>query len=173
MKNLKPKDPKKVAAGKARAAKSLRIDGKFTTNDFFKKVQSDAKEAGAKDTFAFFRQAEKQYAKVYEKMNMPVTRNEDKFLHDLQNYTGKVFKNGREVKAATLRENMRLVGQYLRTEHNVVTFYVQPLVNLNGKMNLRFPTVAEVKRRIDEGEEIDEIMDEYNVTIVVSSKATA
>lgn len=169
----KPKDPKKVAAGKARAAKSLRIDGKFTSNKFFEKVQSDAAAAGVKDTFRFFQQTEKQYAKVYEKMNLPVTRNEDKFLNDLKNYSGKVYKNGKEIKATTLRENMRRMGQYLRAEHDVVTFFVQPLVNLNGKMNIRFPSIKEVEDRLEDGEDLEDIFDDYDITIIISAKKSS
>ena len=171
---VKIKDPKKVAAGKARAAKVLRVGGKFTSNNFFEKVQADVEASGIKPTpqnvIRFYQQAEKQYNAVYEKMNVPVTRNEDKFLSDLKTYKGKVQKNGREIKAATLRENIRLMGQYLRVEHDVVTFYLQPLVSLNGKLNLRFPTVKEVQDRLDDGEELEEIMEEYDITIVISSK---
>jgi hypothetical protein len=174
---VKVKDPKKVAAGKARAAKVLRVGGKFTSNNFFEKVQSDVEASGIKPTpqnvIRFYQQAERQYTAVYEKMNIPVTRNEDKFLSDLKTYKGRVQKNGKEIKAATLRENIRLMGQYLRTEHDVVTFYLQPLVNLQGKLNLRFPSITEIQNRLDDGEELEDIMDEYDITIVVSSKRVA
>lgn len=164
------KDPKKQAAGRARAAKSLRIDGRFTSNKFLQTVTEDAQDAGAKDVFKFFEQREKLYQKVYEKMNIALTRNEDKLKHDLKHYKGRVFKNGREVKAATLQKNVSQLGSYLRNEHSVVTFYLQPLININGKLSVNMPTVAEIERRLEEGESIEEIFEEYGITLVTSSK---
>lgn len=162
------KDPKKVAAGKARAAKSLRIDGKFTTNKFFEAVELDAKATGVKDTFAFFLQNEKLYQKVYETPMLSFTKNSETLRTALSEYDGRIFKNGKEVKASTAKKSVAELNRYLLNEHDVVAFYLKPEISLNGKMKIKVPSVKELIKRIKNGEDIDEILDEYDITPIRS-----
>lgn len=165
------KDPRKVAAGKARAKSSLRIEGKFTTNKFLEKVTKDAVATGLKekDVFMFFQQHEKQYSAVYEKDMLTTQRNGDQLKRDIAGYDGKIFKNGTHVKAATAIKAIAELNRYLRGEHDVVAFHLKPGLTLNGKMSIKIPSVAEIRRRIEDGEDIEDIMDEYNVTVIRSA----
>lgn len=169
-KQIRVKDPKKVLAGKARAAKSLRVDGKFTSNSFFERIKKDADFNQVKDVFAFFLQREKKYTTLYYKEQLGTTKNEDQFLHAIENYKGKVICNGKEITRNLMREEIRLMGIYLRTEQNAVTFHTDFSLRLEGKLNLRFPTIDEIKSRLEGGEKISGILKEFGITIIASDK---
>lgn len=164
------KDPAKVAAGQTRAKKSLRIDGRFTTNKFLDRVTQDAKATGVKekDVFKYFEQHERVYARTYEKEMITTQRNGDQIKRDIRGYDGSVFKNGHKVKAATAIKAVAELNRYLRGEHDVVAFHLKPALSLNGKMNLKIPSVAEIRRRVEEGEELEDILDEYGITAISS-----
>lgn len=164
------KDPRKVKAGQARAQKSLRIDGKFTTNIFLERVTKDAVATGVKerDVFRYFQQHERVYAATYSKDMLTTQRNGDQIKRDLKNYDGKIFKNGTHVKAATAIKAVAELNRYLRGEHDVVAFHLKPGLSLNGKMKINLPSVAELRRRLDEGEDLEDILDEYGITAISS-----
>ena len=92
------KDPKKVLAGKARAAKSLRIGGKFTSNKFFKEIKEQAEQAGVKNVFDYFRQNESEYSALYDKWLQATEYYDYTFINFIKDYTGTIYFNGRKNK---------------------------------------------------------------------------
>ena len=87
------KDPKKVLAGKARAATSVRVGGKFTTNIFLQEVEKLAKDAGANDPFSFYLQNEVQLSQLYDKAELSTNQNYDSIRKAVKNFKGNVYKN--------------------------------------------------------------------------------
>ena len=166
------KDPKKVAAGKARAASSLRVNGRFTTNKFLDKVKSDAIATGVKekDVFDFFIQNESAYAAIYSAEMITTNRNIEQLKRDFRSYDGNIVKNGRLVKKETALKSISELNRYLRGEHEIVSFHLKPGLSLNGKMYIKLPSVREIMHRVEDGEDIDDIMDEYGITTIRSTE---
>jgi hypothetical protein len=161
------KDPKKVAAGKARAAKSIRIKGQFVKPDFVKEVELLSQASGVNDAFKYFLQNEKMLTEKYFTMEEKTNRNADQIRMDVKKYKGKIIKNGKTVKAGTVVKAIAELGQYLENEHDLYNiFYLRPSLSMDGRMTINIPSVAEVRRRIEEGEYLEDIMNEYEIGIM-------
>ena len=172
VKPVKPvhiKDPKKVLAGKARAAKSLRVGGKFTSNEFLEKIKIDAESVGAKDAYKFFLQNENEYAALYNTPMLTASKDITDLKKVIVNYNGTIFKNNKEVKKATAIKSLVSLNQYLKIEHNVVACWAQIEMSLAGKLNINVPSIAMIEKRIEDGEDIESIMEDYDYTIISSN----
>lgn len=163
------KDPKKVAAGKARAAQSVRIEGRFTSNEFFQRVQSDADATGAKDAFQYFLQNEKVYEQMYKAVQTTTKKDLNSAKKYIKEFKGKVYKNNKEVTKGTLINSLTQLNQYLKSEHDIVAFWQNlELTGFEGKLNIKVPSVKEIEQRIEDGEEIADIMEEEGIDVIES-----
>ena len=172
----KKKDPKKVAAGKARAAKAIRIDGKYASKEFVEVLKKDAELAGVKPdkVFEFFLQNEKEYIENAEMFKLTTFRNYEQIRTDLKNYKGTIIYNGRKVKKATAILNLSMLNQYLITEHEFYTFWCTYEKKINGQIKLTVPTIKQIKKMIEEEEmTIDEIMKEKKVKFIRNTSPNA
>ena len=174
MKKIKPiphiKDAKKVKAGKARAAKSLRISGRFTSNKFFAEIEQQAKQAGVKDTFAFFRQNENEYTSLYDSWIQASEYFDYAFMNVVKDYTGIIYCNDRKNLPATALYKILNFNQYLKNNHDVVSWNIMPFIKLAGAIKFSIPADREMEDMDLEGLE-DFLIDEpYFIKIIVSEK---
>lgn len=184
MKNKKPikkssvknvaKNPKKVLAGKARAAKAIRVRGRFTSNQFLDYVSEKAKISGYKNPFQFFLENEISLTKQFENGSQTSTRNSGQIKKDMKKYKGKIILNGREVKKATALKNIQQLVSKLKMETTAVDFYVQYNLTFDGKMKIKIPTAAQIQKLIDTDEDIfDQIEDDFSdaqFSFIISDK---
>lgn len=169
MNQPKIKDPKKVAAGMARAAKAIRVGGKFTTNIFLQEVEKLAKDSGATDPFRFYLQNEKQLSNLYQKEELSTNQNYDSIRRAVKNFKGKIFKNGREVKKATMLKSLSEFNQILKSEYDVVNFYQKIKLGFTGKLKIEIPTRKEVEKAAEIYESITEMFEEeFDIGVIIS-----
>lgn len=168
------KNEKKVLAGKARAAKSIRIKGRFTSNQFLEYVTEKAEITGYKDPFKFFLENEFSLTKQFENGTQTATRNSGQLKKDIKKYKGKIIMNGREVKQATALKNIQQLVSKLKLETDAVDFCVQYNLSFDGKMKIKIPTTAQVQRMIEEREdlynEIESEFSENEFVLIISDK---
>lgn len=162
------KDPKRVLAGKARAAKSLRVDGRFTTNKFFEAVKKDADFSGVKDVFKFFLQAEKEYIALYFEEKITFNVNEDALMKRLAKFSGSIYVNKKRVSKATAVKGVAEIGNYLRNEHSVHTFYLLPYITLAGTMGYKLPSVDEFIEQYKKNPSVDFVAKKYGLALIYS-----
>jgi len=167
-KPVKIKDPKKVAAGKARAARSLRVNGRFTGNKFFKEIEVQAKESGYKDVKKYFQQNEKELTALYSEWMEGVQVYDYKFLQTIRDYTGKIIINGRENSMGTALKKVMALNQFLRVQHNVVSWHITPLIKLDGHMSFDLPDTDNLEDSY--GEDLEDFLTNYNIGIIISEK---
>jgi len=164
------KDPKKVAAGKARAAKSLRIGGKFTSNKFFEDIKRQADEAGVKDVFKFFEQNENEYIALYGNWMQAAEYPDYTFINFVKDYDSKLIVNDRENTNGTALQKLLMFNQYLKINHSVVAWFIQPFIKLAGGLKFTLPN----NTTLDEYEDLESLEDylisEHYIRIVVSEK---
>lgn len=162
------KNPKKVAAGKARAAKSLRVNGKFTGNEFFAKVEKDAQSAGQKDVFTFFLQNEKQYTALYDTPLESAEVYDYQFMNNLLNYTGNVIMNGRDNKNLYSLKKVMVFNQFLKNSMNVAAWSIKPFIKLSGELSFELPDIEQLEGM--DTEELEDFLLTVNITIIISEK---
>ena len=166
----KAKDPKKVAAGKARAAKSLRIGGRFTSNEFFNDVKEQAEAAGVKDVFNFFYQNENEYAQLYNSWMQAAEYFDYTFLNLIKDYTGQITVNDRVNTNGTALQKLLRFNQYLKNNWSVVAWSIMPFIKLSGQLKFTLPSDEEM----DEHEELESLEDflhsDHYIKIIISEK---
>ena len=163
------KDPQKVAAGKARAANAYRMGGKYIGKEVIQKIEQDAKEAGAKDAFAFFMQNQREYETVYNSMMLTTPKDFYKLKKEIRAYNGVTYKNNVKVKKATVIQALNTLNQYLKIEHEVVAFWLPMEISLTGKLNINIPSIAQIQKRLQDGEDISDIMDNEGISVIIST----
>lgn len=165
-----PKDPVKQAAGRARAKKALRIDGKFVSNEFTEKVKADAERQGAKDFLRFFQQNEKKYSKLFNQVDISVSRNSDQIISDLEKFKGTIKIRGKKVKKGDAIKEVASFAQYMKAEHEVVAIWLQPETKVFGnEINIPLPEIEEFEEE-EEGEELEEKAERLNISIIRSNR---
>lgn len=166
-----PKDPVKQAAGRARAKKALRIDGKFVSNQFTEKVKADAERQGVKDFLRFFQQNEKKYSKLFNQVDISVSRNSDQIISDLEKFKGTIKIRGKKVKKGDAIKEVASFAQYMKAEHEVVAIWLQPETKVFGnEINIPLPEIEEFEEEEDEGEELEEKAERLNISIIRSNR---
>lgn len=164
------KDPKKIAAGKVRAAKSLRIKGRFTSNEFFNDVKEQAQAAGVKDVFKFFEQNENEYAQLYNSWMQAAEYFDYTFLNLIKNYTGQITINDRVNTNGTALQKLLKFNQYLKNNWSVVAWSIMPFIKLSGQLKFTLPSDKEM----DEYEYLenleDFLHDNHSIKIIISEK---
>lgn len=174
----KIKDPKKVAAGKARAKKALRIGGRFTSNKFFEDISEQAKDAGVKDVFRFFEQNEKYFSKLYSSWMQGTEYFDYTFLNLLKNYQGEVYVYSQEDESdlrkntvGTALQKSLSFNQYLKNNHNVVAWSIMPFLKLSGKLKFGIPKDERMDEESDgDLESLEDFLSMYHIKIIVSEK---
>lgn len=161
------KDPKKVAAGKARAAKSLRIGGRFTSNEFFNDVKKQAEQAGVKDVLTFYKQNENEYQALYSTWMQSAEYFDYTFINILKDYTGTIIINGREVTAGTAIQKILKFNQFLKNNHSVVSWSIKPYLKLSGGLKFDLPTDEQME---ENGEDIEDFLEGKGFRIIISEK---
>lgn len=163
------KDPKKVAAGKARAAKSLRIGGKFTSNKFFEEIKQQAKEAGAKDVFKYFQQNENEYTTLYDNWLQAAEYFDYTFINLIKDYKGKIYVNGRENSNGTALAKILKFNQYMKNNHSVISWSIMPYIKLSGAIKFNLPTDEELDGN-ETAEDVEDFLSIEDIKIIISEK---
>lgn len=163
------KDPKKVAAGKARAAKSLRIGGKFTSNKFFEEIKQQAKEAGAKDVFKYFQQNENEYTTLYDNWLQAAEYFDYTFINLIKDYKGKIYVNGRENSNGTALAKILKFNQYMKNNHSVISWSIMPYIKLSGAIKFNLPTDEELDQN-ETAEDVEDFLSIEDIKIIISEK---
>lgn len=167
-KETKPKDPKKVAAGKARAAKALRIGGKFISNKFSEGVKKDMQAANIPLSQAqrFLEQNESVYRESYFMERESMERNYEQFLHDIAKTDNTIYLNGRKVKKATVIKRLSELKRYFGTEFDYWNFRGHYTTSMEGKMRITLPSSKELDEMELTDEQIKDFLeDEYNIEV--------
>jgi hypothetical protein len=174
------KDPKKVAAGKARAAKGLRIGGRFTPNRFLEEVKKEAENFGVpeENIFQYFLQNETHFIEVFEsKMETP-RRMHDQVKKEVRGYKGEITFNGRKAKKENVLKKIDEFNQSVKLIGGV-NYNVKFNLTLKGEMFIKLPTktrinklLKQLERAEEEGEDTTEIINEFyfetGVYIIIS-----
>lgn len=156
------KDPKKVAAGKARAAKSLRVEGKFTSNQFLDTVTKQAEAAGVADPYVFYLQNQSEYEALYSEVSLTTYHDFDKLLQDIKGHNGPIYKNGRRVRPETAIRSLWELNQYLKGEHDVFNFWAKIGISQGGRMEIEIPRIADIRTMVEDDEtDIEEAMETF------------
>lgn len=166
---VKVKDPKKVAAGKARAAKSLRINGRFTTNQFLEEITEKAQLSGVKNVKKYFQQNEKELTALYTEWMEGVQIYDYKFLQTIRDYSGKLIVNGRENTMGTALKKVMSLNQFLRVQHNVVSWNITPMLKMDGQLKFDLPEDTDGLEDLDT-EELEDLLNSYGINIIISEK---
>lgn len=166
---VRKKDPKKVKAGKARASKSLRIGGRFTSNKFFEDVEKQAKEAGAKDVFKFFEQNENEFIQLYDTWMQASEYYDYTFLNLIKDYSGTITINGRHNTNGTALQKLLKFNQYLKNNHSVVAWSIMPFLKLTGQLKFTLPADQEMDE-YEDLESLEEFLLDHYIKIIVSEK---
>jgi len=166
---VKVKDPKKVAAGKARAAKSLRVNGRFTTNKFLEEITEKAQLSGVKNVKKYFQQNEKELTALYTEWMEGVQIYDYKFLQTIRDYNGKLIVNGRENTMGTALKKVISLNQFLRVQHNVVSWNITPMLKMDGQLKFDLPEDTDGLEDLDT-EELEDLLSSYGINIIISEK---
>lgn len=172
IKNISRKDPKKVKAGKARASKAIRINGRFASKDFVEVLKKDAEIAGIPQSkiYEFFLQNEREYTDNAELFRLTTFRNYEQIKRDIKGYKGTIIYNGRKIKKETALLNLTKLNQYLKSEHDFYTFWFSYEKKLNGQIKITVPTVRKLEKEIEEkGNTVDEILKKKGVKFMRST----
>lgn len=165
---IQKKDPKKVLAGKARAAKAIRIGGKYASKEFIEQLKQDADLAGVpeKNIYQFFLQNEKEYTANAQSFKLTTTRNYEQIITDLRGYKGQIIYNGRKVLKSTAIRNLSMLNNYFKTEHDFYKWWVRYEKKINGQIRLSVPTIKQIEKHIEEGGELEEILEENDLEFI-------
>ena len=166
---VKVKDPKKVAAGKARAAKSLRVNGRFTTNKFLEEITEKAQLSGVKNVKKYFQQNEKELTALYTEWMEGVQIYDYKFLQTIRDYNGKLIVNGRENTMGTALKKVMSLNQFLRVQHNVVSWNITPMLKMDGQLKFDLPEDTDGLEDLDT-EDLEDLLNSYGINIIISEK---
>jgi hypothetical protein len=185
MKNKKPisnkaKDPKKVAAGKARAAKAVRINGQFVTNFFKEELVKDAAAVGYTGKLqTFLDQHEIVYSNLYDtgELRAVSPKADSTLFKEAAMYQGKLILriNGidREVSLDELKYEVLRIEQALMSNESCAGMAFKPILTFSGKMIVELPDVSEIDDMEGEGtgEDLSELMERgEGIVIYISSK---
>ena len=166
---VKVKDPKKVAAGKARAAKSLRVNGRFTTNKFLEEITEKAQLSGVKNVKKYFQQNEEELTALYTEWMEGVQIYDYKFLQTIRDYNGKLIVSGRENTMGTALKKVMSLNQFLRVQHNVVSWNITPMLKMDGQLKFDLPEDTDGLEDLDT-EELEDLLNSYGINIIISEK---
>jgi len=166
----KPKNPKKVAAGEARAKKALRINGRFTSNEFYQDVKQQAEQAGVKDVFSFFNQHEKEFSDLYSTWMQASEYFDYAFLNIVKEYSSTIFVNERQNTNGTALQKLLSFNQYLKNNHNVVAWSIMSYIRIAGGLKFTLPSDVDMDKYSDLESLEDYLASEHNIKIIVSEK---
>jgi hypothetical protein len=169
------KNPAKVAAGKARAQKAVRLNGKFVTKYFQDNLQEDADAVGYTGNLQkFLDEHEIVYSNLYDTGELQgiIPKADSTLFKEAESYQGKlILRINGEDKAVSLdkfKYEVLRVEQALMSTESCAGVAFQPILTFNGKMIIELPDVSE----LDEDEaDLQEIMDTFTtLTIYISEK---
>jgi hypothetical protein len=168
------KNPAKVAAGKARAQKAVRLNGKFVTKFFQNNLKEDAEAVGYTGNLQkFLDEHEIVYSNLYEtgELQSIVPKADGTLFKEAESYQGKLILriNGedQEVSLDKFKYEVLRVEQALMSTESCAGVAFQPILTFNGKMIVELPDVDE----LDEDADLQDIMDTFTtLTIYISEK---
>lgn len=181
---MKQKDPKKVAAGKARAAKAIRIDGKFTSNAFRNEVKRGAEMSAANkgktlpksfDLQSFLDEHLPQYEKLFHGSGLEsLDLSDSKIIDTIQETNNTVYiretidgetTDRRVSKEQAIYEVLKL-EQILAVNLDTAGFSLRLTQMFDGRMILRMPTADEIEEFSNmEEEDLHEALEEFGITV--------
>lgn len=159
MKHNKPKDPKKVAAGKARAAKALRnTSGQLTSNSFKEEVQKIALSSGftGKDLQRYYEQNADEIDPYLSRGIVSQNRYSIKTIEKVVKKSRKnvwLYKDGETFKTTPERISFEMAQfeQYCYTNRNATGVVWKKMKTGTGEPLVKIPDID------DETEELDDI----------------
>lgn len=173
----KEKNPAKVAAGKARAAKGLRLGGKFVTKYFAEHIKETVETLGTNiDPQTFLNQNEQAYTDLYysEGLRSAADKAATTIIKDSKNYSGKVFLNDEESNPDELAFKAMQFENFCYSNFNCAGISYKPVLTFDGKMKLQFPTLDELEECLESDtpdEDLQELAERYGIRLFVSDRA--
>lgn len=175
------KDPKKVLAGKARAQKAIRVNGRFVSKKFSDKIKEFAEISGYSDPYKYYLQNKTEIDTIFKQGYLTNNRNTGQLHKDLKGYQGEVTNKGKVIKAETMRRKIRDLNNFLKNQYNInaVDFYTRYKIGLDGeRIDFNFPDISEVVEALgedydfseDNGDSFFDFFDQFDITTVISNK---
>ena len=162
------KDEKKVLAGKARAQKSLRVEGRFISTKFEEGLKKDMEQLGIPLSQAqrYLQQNENTYKELYLNEQLSIENNFEQLRHNINTTENTIFFNGRKVKKITALKYIAELKRYLGTEYDYWNFRVRFSTTLAGRLTISLPRPGELDKLDLTDEEIQEYLeDDYGIEI--------
>jgi len=180
------KDPKKVAAGKARAANAIKdSSGRYVSRILYNEIAKitlavkgiDVSKISGEQTqkitslMSEAKVSAKEVKNLYE--NNPVifeaminegkitgtNKNSNQLEKSISDYTGQIIINGEERTQAEAKKDLMSFKQYITANFSVVDFTIKPSLSFDGKMILNIPDVKEILKHLKEHFELSSIKD--------------
>lgn len=171
------KDPKKVAAGKARAANAIKDNnGRYVSKILYNEISKivlatkghDVSKISGEQTqkitslMSEAKVTAKEVKNLYEKKPVifeaminegsitGTNKNSYQLEKSIGNFSGNIFINGEEKTQAEAKLSLVKFKQYLSTNINVVDFTIKPKLSFDGKMILNIPDVKDLMKHLKE-----------------------
>ena len=165
---VKVKDPKKQKAGKARAAKSLRINGRFTSNRFLEDITDRAVKSGYKNPYDYFRENEAELSALYDKWMEGVDTYDYRFMQEVRDFKGAIIVNDREVKKSTALLKIMAMNQVLKIDHNVAAWFIKPFHKISKGIKFYMPFPEDITDM--QTEDLEDFLSGLNIGLIISEK---
>lgn len=180
------KDPKKVAAGKARAASAIKdSSGRYVSKILYNEIAKislavkgvDVSKISAEQTkkitslMSEAKVTAKEVKNLYE--NNPVifeaminegkitgtNKNSNQLEKSISDFSGDIYVNGKQRTQAEAKRDLMHFKQYLNTNINVVDFTIKPKLTFDGKMILNIPPLKDIMQHLKNAFDVKNIKD--------------
>jgi len=142
----------KVLGGKNKAAKAVRIEGKFVSNEFIDNTdfKGVAKAAGYKDVNELFNKDREIYEAAKNLYNsdfgVPVKYGAEETIYKISNFKGSIFINGKEyTKAKAIKRLDDFDKQLKRSQDIYYTEFWATYKKGGGEIHFTLPSIERVK----------------------------
>jgi len=171
------KDPKKVAAGKARAASAIKdSSGRYVSRILYNEIAKitlavkgvDVSKLSGEQTkkitslMSEAKVTAKDVKNLYEKNPVifedmintgkitGTNKNSNQIEKSITDFTGTIYVNGKESTQAEAKRDLMHFKQYLNSTINVVDFTIKPKLSFDGKMYVDIPPVKDIMKFLKE-----------------------
>lgn len=143
-----------VRGGLKRHEAALRVDGKFTTNDYRAEVVKIATAAGVKerDLQRFYEQDQSYFENLYKTgRSKSLPRGDTTVINDIKKFRGTIYVDRGDgegfIRCSKEQAIMWLLEfkTYLSTEHDSPFMTIQYEVSFDRKMYIRIPSVGAIE----------------------------
>lgn len=156
-KKLTPEERKYIGAvkgGLKRHEKALRVDGKFTNNDYRAEVVKIATAAGVneRDLQRFYEQDQSYFENLYKTgRSRSLPRGDTTVINDIKKFKGTIYVDrgdGEGFRKCSKEQAIMWILEfktYLSTEHDSPFMTIQYEVSFDRKMYIRIPSIDAIE----------------------------